>query len=790
MEQAAIADAIRIGTDASPLARPVRLTREQRRAHTHIMGGSGRGKSYFLELLIRQAFDDPDSGLCLLDPHGSLYRPLVRYLAEERPELADRVVLFDPGGGHEHMPGFNPINAAALEAPAHALTCLVDACLKAWGQDKVERTPRIARWLENIFAPIIVNDLTLVETIPLMSTSRHSDKRGMLLSALEHDMFQEEWAEFEAMTSTMRGNLLEGASNRLRKFLSSDVVRRIIGQKTHGLDLEEIVAGNKILLVNLAPNRRLDRGNANLLGVLLINELFSVAMDRDPDGSPPPFHLVIDEFAQFITPNVANILDECRKYGLFLTLAHQHLAQLRKEDEWLYASVLTNCHNRFVFGGLSVEDATILAEQVHSGFLELKQIKHETWQTKFRPVEERRRLESLARAISRSRTQTDSASSSESHTRSQDKGITDSKGTTDTVSHQHTQSTQESLSESRGENRSTGGQKGRSRNQEQSRSATSNWQDGESEQHGYSRQTNRSETHASGSNFTHSGSEQRTYPPGSPTVLAQGASDSAGFSDQQSFGSGSSEGITGGSSRSHSEGGAVTEGMSVGQGENESENWGRGDSVTVGKNRGFGRSDAHGQARSVSEGHAVSERYGVSHSESTQHGSSEARMEGDSESRGESLVPFHRMEEFQEASHTFWSLAEIKEMLMGEMKEQPVGMAVMKLGSRPPQKVRIDALPPSSAPQDDRQRRVAALYQAVVAAHPEVYADQREIDAEIETRQLRIFGEVLRLDLRAAPLTGSVYEGEAREIDPDAAEEGRAALPARPTRRRAFDDDD
>lgn len=130
------------------------LTASERREHTHIMGGSGRGKSYFLQYLIRQDFDDPDCGLCLLDPHGSLYQPLVRYIAEQRPDLAERVVLFDPSGKYGHIPGFNPIGPYAFNFPEYALNMIVEACLKAWGQDNTNDTPRITRRLENIFAPI------------------------------------------------------------------------------------------------------------------------------------------------------------------------------------------------------------------------------------------------------------------------------------------------------------------------------------------------------------------------------------------------------------------------------------------------------------------------------------------------------------------------------------------------------------------------------------------------------------------------------------------------------------
>ena len=59
----------------------------------------------------------------------------------------------------------------------------------------------------------------------------------------------------------------------------------------------------------------------------------------------------------FINEDVARILDEGRKFGLHLILAHQHLAQLKKAGEDIYHSVMTDAKTKIIFGGLSAEDA-------------------------------------------------------------------------------------------------------------------------------------------------------------------------------------------------------------------------------------------------------------------------------------------------------------------------------------------------------------------------------------------------------------------------------------------------
>lgn len=711
----------------------VALSPEERQAHTHILGGSGRGKSYFLQHLLRQDFANPDCGLCLLDPHGSLYTPLVRYLAAEHPELAERVVLFDPVGSAGYIPGYNPIGSYALEFPEYTLNTLVSACLKAWGQDKLEHTPRITRQLQNIFAPIIVNGLTMIETAPMISTARHAEKRALLLSTLEHDGIRDEWAEFEAATSTQRQQLLEGAGNRLRRFLGNRALRRIFGRQEKVIDIDRIVAEKKILLVNLAPGMELDRENANLLGILLINELFRSAMLRNPDTNPHPFYLYIDEFAQLITPSMAHILDECRKFGLFLILAHQHLAQLKKEDDWLVASVLANCHNRFVFGGLSFEDAELLERQVYTGFTEMKQIKHTEWQTKFRPVEEERvvRSKSRNRNLGWSEMFTETAGTGTARTRSIANAIGHSRGRS--LGRSESAGEQMSLGNSLTFTHQDGGQQGVSFGHQLGHTANSTWSDGVTNQHGT----------ASSNTITDQQSTQRSYPPSGDSSRALTESDGTALGTQTS----QMQGFT--HQHGGSEGRSETESKQISAGRNWSDSQARGMSRQSGINRNRGRSLTDTETNSTTRTLTA----GITESEQRQksHGRGRSGSEGEGES--ESVVPFHRMEEFQEAKHTFWSQQELQLMRTGAMKELPIGSAVAKIGAAPPIPLQVDLLDTSPYEAGKTEAEVAAFARRVVAAAPQYYATLEEAQDEINRRQLAIFGEVMQMELRAVNQT-------------------------------------
>ncbi|MEM7241240.1 MAG: type IV secretion system DNA-binding domain-containing protein [Pseudomonadota bacterium] len=401
---------------------PFGLNQPDREHHTHIIGSTGTGKSKFIELLIRHDVADRKAGLCLIDPHGSLYEDVLHYVSHEKPELADRLVLFNPAQETEHVIGFNPVVTDG-EHLDYLLDSLVSACLKAWGQDSTDRTPRITKWLENIFYTIMVNDLTLVEAAPLLSI-QNRQQREILLRNVHNDMVLDDWRMFEVSSNTQKQALIEGAANRLRKFLRNGLVRNIIGQKERVLDFAEVMDQGKIVLVNLNGQGAISHENTKLLGILLVNEIFRCSKLRNPrDADLKPFYFYIDEFAQFITRDIARALEEARKFKLFMVLAHQHLAQLRDEDEYLYASVLTNCKNKVVFGGLSREDAKIMADEVATGFVNLKAVKDEIYGTKTRQRLEKRTVK------------TKSTSSSQGTSRSKTSGQTEGTAYTNSETH-------------------------------------------------------------------------------------------------------------------------------------------------------------------------------------------------------------------------------------------------------------------------------------------------------------------------------------------------------------------
>ena len=705
--QRSVGKDFKLGMDAKS-GNPFSLTQSDRENHTHIIGSTGTGKSKFLELLLRQDVKNRRAGLCLIDPHGSLYDEVLLHCSHRNSTLSDRFILFNPAGEDQSILGFNPVHPDS-ENLDYLLESLIAACLKAWGQDDTDRTPRITKWLGNIFHTLISNDLTLVESVPLMSI-HHKEHRELLLRNVHNDLVLDDWRMFEVSNNTQKQTLIEGAANRLRKFLNSEAIRNIVGQKDAVLDFSQAMEQGKIVLINLNGQGRISHENMKLLGIMIVNEIFRCAKLRDTrDRNLKPFYFYIDEFAQFVTRDIARSLEEARKFKLFMVLAHQHLAQLKREDEYLYASVLTNCRNKIVFGGLSREDAEVMAQEVATGFVDLNAIKDEIYTTKAR--------QNLKKTEVRNWSEGQSQSTSEGETLGESQGVSEG----------HSESFTEGKSNSLG----FGFGKNRSKNSSQTQTRGSSYTDSQSETVG------QSTTQGQGVGYHPESDPSKAF---FNNVTGHGPNAS---SFNQSSSNTNSRSQQRGFSNSNSESSGLTEGTSEGETENRTE--------SSSTSRSTSRSDIRSTSRSESRS------------------SSQSNTSGTSSSQGVSETWVNVAEEYHElSSRTFWSLNELEYMQMAELKNQGVAQAFVRLRSGKPTQVQIDRIDSVFYHNRTSEARIDRFKNKAIAANQYCYTPIEQVHQEREQRQIAAFGEPLNLDgtiIELAP-DGAVDLAKSHDDDP------------------------
>jgi hypothetical protein len=100
-----------------------------------------------------------------------------------------------------------------------------------------------------------------------------------------------------------------------------------------------------------------------------------------------PTYLLLDEFQNFVGPDLELALPEVRQLGIRLLLSHQGFAQLKQGDYDLKPAIF-QCQSRMIFG-VQGEDADELAHELASIKYDKMKIKDELWSHRQRIGEQR-----------------------------------------------------------------------------------------------------------------------------------------------------------------------------------------------------------------------------------------------------------------------------------------------------------------------------------------------------------------------------------------------------------------
>ncbi len=317
--------------------RIVRLTADQRTRHLHVIGASGTGKSTFLESLLLQDLAAGE-GFALFDPHGDLVDKVLGWIPEDR--IKD-VILVDPSDETASI-GFNILSAHSdLEKTllASDLVSVFARLSTSWG-DQMEGVLRnaILAFLESSQGG------TLADLRRFLLDPKYRER---FLATVQDPDIQFYWRKGFAQ---LTGNKSIGpVLTRLETFLSPKPLRYMVAQPVNRLDFADILDSGKIFLAKLSQGA-IGKENAYLLGSLLMAKFQQTAMARQRQAAPlrRDFFIYLDEFQNFITPSLAEILSGARKYRLGLVLAHQELRQLERDRE-VASAVLSNPYTRVVF---------------------------------------------------------------------------------------------------------------------------------------------------------------------------------------------------------------------------------------------------------------------------------------------------------------------------------------------------------------------------------------------------------------------------------------------------------
>lgn len=296
------------------------IKRNDRRQHVYVVGKTGTGKSALLNNFIVQDIMNGE-GLCVVDPHGELVEGILKKIPEHR--MKD-VIYFNPADTDFHI-GFNILELPDPKYKNLVASGLMGIFTKIWANVWSARMEYI---LNNAILALLDTPGSTLLGIPRILTDK--DYRQKIISNLKDPVVKAFWIhEFEGWRDQFRNEAIAPIQNKVGQFLSTSLIRNIVGQSKSTIDIFDVMNTGKIFLVNVSKGR-IGEDNSSLLGAMLITKIQLAAMERVriPEDERVDFYLYVDEFQNFATDSFSGILSEARKYRLNLILAHQYIGQL------------------------------------------------------------------------------------------------------------------------------------------------------------------------------------------------------------------------------------------------------------------------------------------------------------------------------------------------------------------------------------------------------------------------------------------------------------------------------
>ena len=161
-----------------------------------------------------------------------------------------------------------------------------------------------------------------------------------------------------------RSEVLGWFRSKFEVFRTSQMVRNVVGQSTSTISFTDVLANQRILLVNLSKGL-LGEYNSALIGHVVFSRLWSAALQRAsmPLEARKPFFMYLDEFQNMTTDSLPDVLSEARKFGIGLTLANQFFSQIPESTR---DAILGNVSSRITFR-VGPKDAGLFAGWLGSG---------------------------------------------------------------------------------------------------------------------------------------------------------------------------------------------------------------------------------------------------------------------------------------------------------------------------------------------------------------------------------------------------------------------------------------
>lgn len=330
---------------------------DDRRRHMYVIGKTGMGKTNLLETMVIQDIQN-GKGVAYIDPHGDTAEKLIKSIPSNR---INDVIYFNPAD-QEFPIAFNVMERVDAKQRHLVASGLVGVFKKIWADSW---GPRLEYILRNAILALLEYPGSTLLGVTRMLVDKNYLKR--IVEKITDPVVRSFWVdEFPKWNDRVLQEVISPIQNKVGQFLSSSLIRNIVGQTKSSFDVREIMDNRKILIMNLSKGR-IGEDNSALIGAMMITKIQLAAMGRvdTSEEERHDFYLYVDEFQNFATESFANILSEARKYRLNLVLANQYIMQI---DEKVRDAIFGNAGTLISFR-VGASDAEFLEKEFEPIFL-------------------------------------------------------------------------------------------------------------------------------------------------------------------------------------------------------------------------------------------------------------------------------------------------------------------------------------------------------------------------------------------------------------------------------------
>jgi hypothetical protein len=299
---------------------PFGIKTDDRRRHMYVIGKTGMGKTTLMENMVIQDIR-AGRGVCFIDPHGDSVVKILDFIPNDR---VNDVIYVNPAD-LDFPIAFNILEAVETKYKHLVASGLMGVFTKIWANLWSARMEYI---LNNTILALLESPGNTMLGIVRMYVDKKYRKK--IIDNVKDPMVKSFWIdEFANYNEKYRTEAIAPIQNKVGQFLSSSIIRNIVGQPKSTLDLRSVMDNKKILLLDLSKGK-VGEDNSALLGAMIITKLQLAALSRVdiPEHERQDFYLYVDEFQNFVTDSFATILSEARKYHLNLIIGHQYIGQL------------------------------------------------------------------------------------------------------------------------------------------------------------------------------------------------------------------------------------------------------------------------------------------------------------------------------------------------------------------------------------------------------------------------------------------------------------------------------